>query len=161
MEKEKSEIGMRDNRPRSGGRSEEEEMINIGIIGAGRIGKVHLQSITYHVKNACVKAVADPFMNEETESFVRGMGVQKVCRDYKEILADPEIQAVLVCSSTDTHASISIEAIEAGKHVFCEKPVDHSLARIQAVADALAVTTTAVMFSMQFRPAMARLEADS
>ena len=112
-------------------------MIKIGIIGAGRIGKVHLQSITYHVKNACVKAVADPFMNEETEKFIRDLGVQKVCKDYKEILEDSEIDAVLVCSSTDTHASISIEAIEAGKHVFCEKPVDHSLAKIQAVADAL------------------------
>ena len=113
-------------------------MIKIGIIGAGRIGKVHLQSITFHVKNACVKAVADPFMNQETEKLIRDMGVQKVCKDYKEILSDPEIDAVLVCSSTDTHASISIEAIEAGKHVFCEKPVDHSLAKIQAVADALA-----------------------
>ena len=96
-----------------------------------------MQSITYHVKNACVKAVADPFMNEETEKFIRDLGVQKVCKDYKEILEDSEIDAVLVCSSTDTHASISIEAIEAGKHVFCEKPVDHSLAKIQAVADAL------------------------
>lgn len=113
-------------------------MINIGIIGAGRIGKVHLQSITYHVKNACVKAVADPYINEETEKLIRNLGVQKVCRDYKEILGDPEIDAVLVCSSTDTHAAVSIEAIEAGKHVFCEKPVDHALERIQAVADALA-----------------------
>lgn len=70
-------------------------MINIGIIGAGRIGKVHLQSITYHVKNACVKAVADPYINEETEKLIRNLGVQKVCRDYKEILGDPEIDAVL------------------------------------------------------------------
>ena len=45
--------------------------------------------------------------------------------------------AVLVCSSTDTHAAISIEAINAGKHVFCEKPVDHSIEKIQAVADTL------------------------
>ena len=97
-------------------------MVNIGIIGMGRIGKVHLQSITYHVKNACVKAVADPFMNEETKEFVRGMDVGKIYGDYKEILADPEIDAVLVCSSTDTHAAVSIEAIWAGKHVFCEKP---------------------------------------
>ena len=113
-------------------------MINIGIIGAGRIGKVHLQSITYHVKNACVKAVADPFMSEETEDFVRSMGVPKISKDYREIIADPEIDAVLVCSSTDTHASISIEAIEAGKHVFCEKQVDHALDRIRAVEQALA-----------------------
>lgn len=113
-------------------------MIRIGIIGAGRIGKVHLESITYHVKNAVVKAMADPFMNEETEKFIRGMGVEKIYKDYKAILADPEIDAVLVCSSTDTHASISIEAIEAGKNVFCEKPVDHALDKIKAVEDALA-----------------------
>lgn len=113
-------------------------MINIGIIGMGRIGKVHLQSITYHVKNACVLAVADPFMNSETEDFARSLGVKKIYKDYKEILADPEIGAVLVCSSTDTHAAISIEAIEAGKHVFCEKPVDHAVEKIKAVEEALA-----------------------
>lgn len=113
-------------------------MIQIGIIGAGRIGKVHLQSITYRVKNARVKAVADPFITGETEDFIRGMGVTEVYKDYKQILADPEIDAVLVCSSTDTHAAISIEAIQAGKHVFCEKPVDHALDKIKAVEEALA-----------------------
>lgn len=112
-------------------------MIKIGIIGAGRIGKVHLQSITYHVKNAVVTAIADPFMNEETEAFVKSMGVEKISKDYKDIINDPEIDAVMVCSSTDTHSSISVEAINAGKHVFCEKPVDHSIEKIQAVADAL------------------------
>lgn len=112
-------------------------MLNIGIIGAGRIGKVHLESISYHVKNATVSAMADPFMNEETEKLIRSYGVSKVTKDYKDILNDKDIDAVLVCSSTDTHAAISIEAINAGKHVFCEKPVDHSIEKIQAVADAL------------------------
>lgn len=112
-------------------------MLKIGIIGAGRIGKVHLESISYHVKNATVTAMADPFMNEETEKLIRSYGVSKVTKDYKDILNDKEIDAVLVCSSTDTHAAISIEAINAGKHVFCEKPVDHSIEKIQAVADAL------------------------
>lgn len=112
-------------------------MLNIGIIGAGRIGKVHLDSISYHVKNATVTAMADPFMNEETEKLIRSYGVSKVTKDYKDILNDADIDAVLVCSSTDTHAAISIEAINAGKHVFCEKPVDHSIEKIQAVADAL------------------------
>ncbi len=112
-------------------------MLNIGIIGAGRIGKVHLESISYHVKNATVTAMADPFMNEETEKLIRSYGVSKVTKDYKDILNDKDIDAVLVCSSTDTHAAISIEAINAGKHVFCEKPVDHSTEKIQAVADAL------------------------
>ena len=112
-------------------------MLNIGIIGAGRIGKVHLESISYHVKNATVKAMADPFMNDETEKLIRSYGVETVTRDYKDILNDKDIDAVLVCSSTDTHAAISIEAINAGKHVFCEKPVDHSIEKSQAVADAL------------------------
>lgn len=112
-------------------------MLKIGIIGAGRIGKVHLESISYHVKNTTVTAMADPFMNEETEKLIRSYGVSKVTKDYKDILNDKDIDAVLVCSSTDTHAAISIEAINAGKHVFCEKPVDHSIEKIQAVADAL------------------------
>ncbi len=113
-------------------------MLRIGIIGAGRIGKVHLESISYHVKNAVVTAVADPFMNDETKSFIEGFGVEKIYEDYHKIIEDDDIDAVLVCSSTDTHASVSIEAINAGKHVFCEKPVDHSIAKIKEVADALA-----------------------
>ena len=94
-------------------------MLRIGIIGAGRIGKVHLESISYHVKNAVVTAVADPFMNDETKTFIKGFGVEKIYEDYHKIIEDKDIDAVLVCSSTDTHASVSIEAINAGKHVFC------------------------------------------
>ena len=104
-------------------------MLKIGIIGAGRIGKVHLESISYHVKNATVTAMADPFMNEETEKLIRSYGVSKVTKDYKDILNDKDIDAVLVCSSTDTHAAISIEAINAGKHVFCEKPLGTDVAQ--------------------------------
>ena len=62
--------------------------MKIGIIGAGRIGKVHLESISRYVKGAEVAAMADPFMDEKTEEFIKGFGVKKVCRDYKEILAD-------------------------------------------------------------------------
>ena len=107
--------------------------MKIGIIGAGRIGKVHLESVSRYVKGAEVVAMADPFLNAETEEFIKGFGVKKVSRDYKEILADKEIDAVLICSSTDTHAPISLEAIAAGKHVFCEKPVDHDIQNILKV----------------------------
>ena len=112
-------------------------MLNIGIIGAGRIGKVHLESISYRVKDATVKAVADPFMNDETRAFIEGFGVKEIYDDYHKILEDPAIDAVLICSSTDTHSSISVEAINAGKHVFCEKPVDHSIEKINNVKKAL------------------------
>ena len=112
-------------------------MVNVGIIGAGRIGKVHVESICTQVKDAKVKMLADPFMNDETAKWAKDMGVEAVTKDYKEILTDPEIDAVLICSSTDTHSPISVEAIKAGKHVFCEKPIDHDVAKIKEVIDAL------------------------
>lgn len=112
-------------------------MVRIGIIGAGRIGKVHCESIGRYVKNAVVACVADPFMNEGTEQTLRALGAEKVTKDYREILADMSVDAVLICSSTDTHAQISVEAIKAGKHVFCEKPVDHDVKKILTVKEAL------------------------
>lgn len=112
-------------------------MLKIGIIGAGRIGKVHTESIMRYVAGATVKSVADPYMTEETAAWAKSMGVEKVGKDYREILADPEIDAVLICSSTDTHSPISLEAIAAGKHIFCEKPVDHDLGKIKAVMEDL------------------------
>ncbi len=112
-------------------------MLNIGIIGAGRIGKVHAESITYHVKDAQVTAIADPFMSEETSLWAKNLGIQKIYKDYKEILKDDSIDAVLICSSTDTHADISVEAIKAHKHVFCEKPISQDLGKIKEVMEAL------------------------
>ena len=109
-------------------------MMNIGIIGAGRIGKVHCESIMCYVKNATVKTVADPFMNSDTEKWLKDMGVEKVTKDYRDIINDKDIDAVLICSSTDTHAPISIEAIKAGKHVFCEKSITVNASQLQECA---------------------------
>ena len=89
-------------------------MINIGIIGAGRIGKVHAESVTRFVKGATVKAIADPFMNEATEAWAKEMGIPCVYKDYHKILEDKEIEIVLICSSTDTHSSISLEKDQRG-----------------------------------------------
>ena len=113
-------------------------MMNVGIIGAGRIGKVHGESIMRYVKDATVKAIADPFMNAQTEAWANDLGIAEVYTDYHKILEDKEIEAVLICSSTDTHSAISLEAIAAGKHVFCEKPIDHDVNKILEVKKALA-----------------------
>ena len=113
-------------------------MVKVGIIGAGRIGKVHTQGIITGVKNAQIKTIADPFMNDQTAAWIHSMDSSiQVTKDYKEILADEEIDAVIICSSTDTHSSISVEAIKAGKHVFCEKPIDHDIEKIKQVMEAL------------------------
>ena len=58
-------------------------MVTVGIIGAGRIGKVHVQSITNNVPGAKIKTLADPFMNDETAAWAKGMGIQNVTKDYK------------------------------------------------------------------------------
>lgn len=108
-------------------------MINIGIIGAGRIGKVHGQSISKYVKGARIKSIYNFILDEETLSWAKEMGIDEVYDDYNKILNDEEIDAVLICTSTDTHSPISIEAIKAGKHVFCEKPIDHDIEKIKNV----------------------------
>ncbi len=112
-------------------------MMNIGIIGAGRIGKVHGESVMRFVKGATVKAIADPFMNDETIAWAKEMGINEIYTDYHKILEDKDIEIVLICSSTDTHSKISLEAIEAGKHIFCEKPIDHDVNKIKEVMEAL------------------------
>lgn len=115
-------------------------MLKIGIIGAGRIGRVHGESISRYIKEATIKSIADPFINESTREWAAAMGINEVYTDYKKILADKEIDAVLICSSTDTHSAISLEAIAAGKHIFCEKPIDHDVQKIKEVMAALAKT---------------------
>ena len=112
-------------------------MVKVGIIGAGRIGRVHITSISTRVRDAQIKTVADPFLSEETAAWAKSMGVEHTSKDYTEIINDPEIDAVLICSSTDTHSPISLEAIRAGKHVFCEKPIDHDVEKIKEVISAL------------------------
>lgn len=58
-------------------------------------------------------------------------------KDVDSVFADPEIEAVLICSSTDTHADLILKAAAAGKHIFCEKPVDHDVARVRMALDAV------------------------
>ncbi len=112
-------------------------MVHIGIIGAGRIGKVHAESIMNHIPGAVVTAIADPFMNDDTKKWCLALGIKKIAADYRAILEDPEIDAVMICSSTDTHADISMEAIQCGKHVFCEKPISQDLKKIHEVMEIL------------------------
>lgn len=110
--------------------------LNVGIIGAGRIGQVHAKSITYHIPQAKIVAISDIYY-EGAEKVAESLGIPNAYEDYHEILNNPEIDAVLICSSTDTHADIALEAAEAGKHIFCEKPVDLTVAKIKKVIAAV------------------------
>ena len=77
------------------------------------------------------------FAKDAKAEEAKAAGAEYTTKDYKDILADKDIDAVIICSSTDTHSPISIEAIKAGKHVFCEKPIDHDVDKIKEVIKTL------------------------
>jgi myo-inositol 2-dehydrogenase/D-chiro-inositol 1-dehydrogenase len=105
--------------------------MKIGVIGAGRIGKVHAKNISQFVPELEIKTIADPFANDDTRAFAKSCNIPNVVTEADEILNDKEIEAVLICSSTDTHSKYIIESAKAGKHIFCEKPVDYDLAKVR------------------------------
>jgi len=110
---------------------ENNKVLRIGVIGAGRIGKIHAETIATRISNAELAAVADIFLPAAKETG-EAFRVPIIAADYHIILNDPAIEAVAICSDTNTHAQIIQEAAAAGKHIFCEKPIDHSLAKIDA-----------------------------
>ena len=106
--------------------------INLGIIGAGRIGRVHAGNLVSRIPGANLVAVAD-VVQEAAEKLAADFQIPKVFQDYRHILDDKTIEAVLVCSSTETHSEMVIAAAAVGKHVFCEKPIDFHLGRVDRV----------------------------
>ena len=124
-----------------------EKKLRVGIIGAGRIGKVHAETLAFRIPGAVPVAIADtnlPAAREVGEKF----GIASVFGSAEEILSSRDVDAVLICSPTDTHSDLVVLAAQAGKHIFCEKPIDHSLAKIdQALA---AVEKAGVKFQVGF-----------
>ncbi|WP_105614394.1 inositol 2-dehydrogenase [Vallitalea okinawensis] len=108
--------------------------MKLGLIGAGRIGKLHGEIITYHVPQATIKTVSDVY-TDGLEEWAQSLGIEKVTKDYREILDDSEIEGVIIASSTDTHADLIIESAKAKKHIFCEKPVDFNVEKIKEALD--------------------------
>ena len=125
-------------------------MVNVGIIGAGRIGQVHAKSILTGVPDAKILAIADPYIKPEVAEWAKSVGVENVYKDHRQILEDPRIDAVLICASTDQHAQLSLEAIAAGKHIFCEKPIDQSIAKIEEVKAALVASPKKLVYQVGF-----------
>ena len=104
--------------------------IIVGVIGAGRIGKIHIENLLRKVPNVKLKIVADINIDNQLKQWANEMGVPELIKDATEIFTDPEIDAIIIASSTDTHTKFIQEAAIAKKHVFCEKPIDTDLKRI-------------------------------
>lgn len=109
--------------------------MKVAIIGTGRIGRVHIKNISTSVREMEIKIVSDPYITDEGIDYVKGFGVPVVTKDPNVIFADPEIEAVLISSSTDTHAEYILKAAKVGKHIFCEKPVDHDVQRVREMLE--------------------------
>ena len=112
------------------------KQLNVGLIGAGRIGRLHAEHIAYRIPNARCLIVAD-VDEEAAKRCADDFRVNYAVADYTTIINSPAIDAVLICSATHTHATIIQQAAAAGKHVFCEKPIDHNLMVIDAALKAV------------------------
>ena len=103
--------------------------VKIAVVGTGRMGSVHVRNIVRQIPDAELVAVCDIRL-EVAQAVADECGIQRVVRDYHELLNDQEIEAILIASSTDTHAFIMKDVARAGKHIFCEKPLALELDKI-------------------------------
>jgi myo-inositol 2-dehydrogenase/D-chiro-inositol 1-dehydrogenase len=128
--------------------------ITVGVLGAGRIGRLHTDNLL-RMPGVRVKAVADPYAD------FAAWPPPEVATGPEPalVLDDPEIEAVLICSPTPTHAPFTEDAANAGKHIFCEKPIDLDPDRIRrtlAVVEKAGVKLQ-VGFNRRFDPTFARV----
>ncbi len=131
-------------------------MLKVGLLGAGRIAGVHATAISSH-PNSTLVAIAD--INEAAATALAKTYGAEV-RSTDAILADPEIDMVLIATSTDTHSDLIERATASGKAVLCEKPVDLSLERARACLEEVNKTDRPVMigFNRRFDPNFSALK---
>jgi myo-inositol 2-dehydrogenase/D-chiro-inositol 1-dehydrogenase len=129
------------------------EKINVGVIGTGRIGRIHGRNLKFQIPGARLAAVAD-VMAKSVREFAADLEVPVCETDYHRILENKDIQAVVICSSTDSHARIITEAAQAGKDIFCEKPIALDLGKIDQALEAVRQAGVKLMvgFNRRFDP---------
>lgn len=133
-------------------------MIRLGLVGTGRIGQLHVETL---LKSQIGNLVAVTDLNlDAARACAERYGVPKVAHDVADLLHNHDIQALLICSSTNTHANYCLAAANAGKHIFCEKPIDADLARIDAVIHEVERTGVKMMvgFNRRFDPNHRRIK---
>ena len=121
--------------------------VRLGLIGSGWMGAFHAESIARRVPGAELAAIADPNV-ESAAALASVLGVSKVTSAAGDVLADPEIDAVIIASPARFHASLVGQAAAAGKHVFCEKPAGLDLDGLDA--GLAAVQAAGVLFQIGF-----------
>lgn len=123
------------------------ETLSIGVIGTGRIGRVHAENLVHQIPRARLTAVAD-VDESSARACAADLGINAAYGAYERVVSDERVDAVVICTSTDTHAAIIEAAAWEGKHVFCEKPISLDLAAIDRAIDA--VDTAGVKLQIGF-----------
>jgi inositol 2-dehydrogenase len=120
--------------------------INVGLIGVGRMGMIYAQDLVYRVPGANLAAASD--IDPTVEGAVKELGVPKWYQHYQDLIADPQVDAIVIVTPTSIHCEMALEAAKAGKAIFCEKPLSISLD--EASATARAIADSGVFFHMGF-----------
>jgi myo-inositol 2-dehydrogenase/D-chiro-inositol 1-dehydrogenase len=108
--------------------------LRFGIIGAGRIGPVHAETLAYRAPQAEAVVIAD-INRAAAEKVAARYNIPKVVDSADEVINDPGIDAIVLCTPTNTHTELIVQAAQAGKHIFCEKPVSLNIKKIdEAIA---------------------------
>ncbi|MCP4177513.1 MAG: inositol 2-dehydrogenase [bacterium] len=108
--------------------------MTVAVIGGGRIGKVHAESIINFIPEVEIKCMADTWAGASEWAAQHNI---PFTTDIDSVFADTEIDAVLICTATDTHVKYIIEAANAKKHIFCEKPIDQDINKINEAIQAV------------------------
>jgi myo-inositol 2-dehydrogenase / D-chiro-inositol 1-dehydrogenase len=126
--------------------------LSLAVIGAGRIGQLHAENLAMRIPSAKLIGIADVNV-PAAKTCAERCGIDTVWSHYEDALASAA-DAVVICSSTDTHAKIIEEAAAAGKHIFCEKPIDHDLGKIDRALNAVrkAGVKLQIGFNRRFDP---------
>lgn len=98
------------------------DTVNLCVIGGGRAGMIHARNFSRSIPGACLIAIVDP-VEDVAKKAVDELGIDKYYLDYKDALANKEIDAVVVVTPTSFHRDIVVDAAKTGKHVLCEKPM--------------------------------------
>lgn len=125
------------------------QILKVGLVGTGRIGQLHASTIVQRIPTAQLVAVTD--VNQTAAEAVASQhNVPHVTATYEDLL-NTDIDAVLICSSTDTHAPFMIKAAQAGKHIFCEKPIAADLPTIDNALQAVDASGVKLMIGFNRR----------
>ena len=121
-------------------------MLNFGIVGLGRIGKVHISNVQRYCNNA--KVIAASPVNPKNKEFLNENGVELHFDHYHQMIKEPKLDAVIIASPTAFHFDHILLAAKAGKHIFCEKPVDLDYEKVKTISET--VESAGIHFMLGF-----------